>query len=66
MKMILNLWNQLEMIETLIITIISNKKLKKIKKNRKIINDIRNLMKFRNTNAAFGLDKNALMELMVI
>jgi len=40
----------------------SKEEIKENFKNRKIVNDIRDLMKFRNTNPAFGLDGECITE----
>ena len=50
------------MVEILIVIIIQKKKLKNNFENRKIVNDIRDLMKLRNTNKAFGLDGKCITE----
>ena len=50
------------MVEILIVTIIQKKKSRENFEERKIVNDIRDLMKFRNTNPAFGLDGECITE----
>jgi len=40
----------------------SKEEIKENFKNRKIVNDIRDLMKLRNTNEAFGLDGECITE----
>ncbi|MDR3598814.1 MAG: sucrose phosphorylase, partial [Clostridium sp.] len=40
----------------------SKEEIKENFENRKIVNDIRDLMKFRNTNSAFGLDGECITE----